>query len=200
MAALPAMSGAGKSGHGHRIRWERGRRDECRRLDWNHGSSARSCDWTGWGLVWHESEPPSSRFRTRKILHHAIHMVDDRTDVGIFDWIYRDSDSRVQNSLSTSPTGFATAIIGLAGGYTLGILVLVVTVNRGLARIREQNGTQHRTPDEIAAAMPAALKKWQYPAVYDSKHSVLGIPLLSIRFNGAVESKQRACRGLGRDW
>ena len=90
-----------------------------------------------------------------------------------------------------SPTGFTVTIIVLTIGYTAGILIGVVTVNRGLARIRKEDGTHLRTPAETAAAMPTVLKRWQYPARFESKQRLLGLPLLSIRFNGAVESNER---------
>lgn len=85
-----------------------------------------------------------------------------------------------------NPTGFAIAIIGLVGGYVIALLVGIFYGNRCMAQIRREEGTLEMSPAEVAAKFPKSMRRWQYPAVYESRFRLLGLPLLAIRFNGVV--------------
>ena len=89
------------------------------------------------------------------------------------------------------PTAFTFAVIGLTVGYTVCLLATIIVYNRRHARIRREVGTTDLPPSVVAERMPAPLKNWQYPAVYQSRLRLFGLPLLSIRFNGVVAVGRR---------
>ena len=87
---------------------------------------------------------------------------------------------------ANSPRFLAGGIAILTIGYTVALFATIIFGNRRIARIRGEDGTLDVTPDEVAKKMPAALREFQYPRVYESRSRLLGLPLVSVRFHGSL--------------
>jgi RNA polymerase sigma factor (sigma-70 family) len=85
-----------------------------------------------------------------------------------------------------NPRGFAFALVGLALGYVIALSASIVWFNKRQARIRREEETTQASPAEVAAKFPRWMRRWQYPAIYESPLRLFGLPLVSIRFNGVV--------------
>jgi RNA polymerase sigma factor (sigma-70 family) len=95
------------------------------------------------------------------------------------------------------PATFAASVIGLAIAYTLSLLAMIFYVNKRQAQIRRESGTLNASPEEVAAQLPASMRRWQYPAVYQSSIRLFGLPLISIRFNGVVGDPRERKAAIG---
>ena len=88
-----------------------------------------------------------------------------------------------QGFIRANPVGFVIAVVVLAFGYVLALLGMIFWGNARVAQIRKETGTLD-TPSAGTKEMPKFLHRWQEPAEFDSPTRLLGLPLVSIRFNG----------------
>jgi RNA polymerase sigma factor (sigma-70 family) len=84
------------------------------------------------------------------------------------------------------PIGFSMAIFGLILAYMVLLFSSIFYFNRRQEQIRREDGTLNVPMSKVAEQLPAWMNRFQYPAVYESPVRLLGLPLISIRFNGAV--------------
>lgn len=87
---------------------------------------------------------------------------------------------------ANNPRALAAGIAILTIGYAVALLATIIIGNRRIARIRREDGTLDVAPDEVAAQMPAAVRTFHYPRVYQSRARLLGLPLVCVRFSGAM--------------
>lgn len=90
------------------------------------------------------------------------------------------------------PMALAVGIIGLVLTHVSVISFMVVWGNRRLSQLRREHGNPNPIPAEVAAKLPAALGTFQYPRTYESKARLLGLPLISVRFEGASNTREAA--------
>lgn len=80
------------------------------------------------------------------------------------------------------PGLLAIAIIAVAAFYVFSLTLLIVWGNRGIARIRREDGTTSSLPDQ----MPAVGKALNQTRLYESKFRLLGLPLVAVKFGGSI--------------
>jgi RNA polymerase sigma factor (sigma-70 family) len=86
---------------------------------------------------------------------------------------------------ASSPFTFAGILALLTVGYIVGLLWIIVYANRHAAKIRDDYVIQGILLDDVTATMPKQIQQFQKRRVYQSRIRFLGLPLISVRFNGA---------------
>lgn len=95
-----------------------------------------------------------------------------------------------RNMVVDHPMRFALCIIALALTNLVVILITVFWGNRRLAQLRA--GQDVPDPSQVAEKLPRAMRTFQYARIYESKTQLLGLPLISVRFEGASNNRKAA--------
>lgn len=95
-----------------------------------------------------------------------------------------------RNMVVDHPMRFALCIIALILTNLVVILITVFWGNRRLNELRGERGDPD--PAQVAEKLPRALRSFQFPRVYESRRRLLGLPLISVRFEGASNHRKAA--------
>ncbi|MGE0377687.1 MAG: RNA polymerase sigma factor [Planctomycetaceae bacterium] len=143
--------------------------------------------WFGYSMSMRAARSERERSFIRRMTLWIVVLAAALT-VGMIVVIWRGAAAAAQN-----PAGLAIGISVLVVGYVVGLFTTILWGNRRLAQIRREDGTVDMPLDEAAARLPKAMRQFQYPRVYESPLRLLGLPIVSIRFEGAnaIGSKPR---------
>jgi len=86
--------------------------------------------------------------------------------------------------VAQQPTRYVAGLLAMTLIYIASIAGLSLRISRGVARIRREDGTDKMDPSEVAAKVPAYFRTFQYSRSFNSKATLLGIPLVSIQYPG----------------
>ena len=86
---------------------------------------------------------------------------------------------------TASPLAFAGGVVLFILFYIISLFGTILWGNRRIAEIRRETGTVDDPIDAHAKRLPQFMQAIQSPRIYESKARFLGLPILSIRFQGA---------------
>lgn len=96
--------------------------------------------------------------------------------------------------VQSNPNALAMAIVAIASLYVLSLTGLILWSNRSIARIRREDGSGEIEPEQTTGIM----NDIQQCRIFESKTRLLGLPLVSVQFGGAIGlGDQRAKSAVG---